>query len=159
MNGSSYGGGIQWITAARDARVDVITPNISWNSLTTSLYKDGSLKAGWGRVLCGAGIGASLPGGLMNPDGIELSRLDPHMFNTCVNGIANGYIVARGPGLVRGPRPEHAALEGQDPHAHHAGHGGHALHAQGGDPQLRLAAQPRRSPRRCSGSAAATASA
>ena len=48
MNGSSYGGGIQWITAARDARVDVITPNISWNSLITSLYKDGSLKAGWG---------------------------------------------------------------------------------------------------------------
>ena len=92
MNGSSYGGGIQWITAARDARVDVITPNISWNSLTTSLYKEGSLKAGWGLVLCGAGIGASLPGGLMNPDGIELSRLDPHVFNTCVNGIANGYI-------------------------------------------------------------------
>ena len=28
----------------------------------------------------------------MNPDGIELSRLDPHMFNTCVNGLANGYI-------------------------------------------------------------------
>ena len=92
MNGSSYGGGIQWITAARDARVDVITPNISWNSLITSLYKDGSLKAGWGLVLCGAGIGASLPGGLMNPDGIELSRLNPHVFNTCVNGIATGYI-------------------------------------------------------------------
>ena len=92
MNGSSYGGGIQWITAARDTRVDVITPNISWNSLTTSLYKEGSLKAGWGLVLCGAGIGASIPGGLMNPDGLELSRLDPHVFNTCVNGIANGYI-------------------------------------------------------------------
>ena len=94
MNGSSYGGGIQWITAARDARVDVITPNISWNSLITSLYKDGSLKAGWGLVLCGAGIGASLPGGLMNPDGIELSRMNPHVVNTCVNGIANGYISA-----------------------------------------------------------------
>ena len=92
MNGSSYGGGIQWITAARDARVDVITPNISWNSLTTSLYKEGSLKAGWGLVLCGAGIGASIPGGLMNPDGLELSRLDPHVFNTCFNGSANGYI-------------------------------------------------------------------
>ena len=60
MNGSSYGGGIQWITAARDARVDVITPNISWNSLITSLYKEGSLKAGWGSVLCGAGLGGSL---------------------------------------------------------------------------------------------------
>ena len=48
MNGSSYGGGIQWVTAARDPRVDVITPNISWNSLLTSLYKDGALKFGWG---------------------------------------------------------------------------------------------------------------
>ena len=61
MNGSSYGGGIQWITAARDARVDVITPNISWNSLITSLYKDGSLKVGWGSVLCGAGIAPRCP--------------------------------------------------------------------------------------------------
>ena len=92
MNGSSYGGGIQWITAARDARVDVITPNISWNSLTTSLYKDGALKAGWGVLLCGLGTAASLPGGLLNPDGIELSRMDPHLLNTCVNGIASGSV-------------------------------------------------------------------
>ena len=90
MNGSSYGGGIQWVTAARDARVDVITPNISWNSLTTSLYKDGALKSGWGLVLCGSGIAASLPGGLLNPDGPEPSRLDPHVLNTCVSGIATG---------------------------------------------------------------------
>ena len=42
-------------------------------------------------MLCGAGIGASLPGGLMNPDGIRAARaLNPHVFNTCVNGIANG---------------------------------------------------------------------
>ncbi|MBN1529661.1 MAG: alpha/beta hydrolase [Thermoleophilaceae bacterium] len=92
MNGSSYGGGIQWVTAARDARVDVITPNISWNSLVSSLYKESSLKAGWGLILCGAGAGASLPGGLLNPDGVEPSRLDPHVLNTCVNGIASGHI-------------------------------------------------------------------
>jgi ABC-2 type transport system ATP-binding protein len=30
----------------------------------------------------------------MNPDGIELSRMNPHVVNTCVNGIANGYISA-----------------------------------------------------------------
>ena len=71
MSGGSYGGGIQWITAARDARVDVIAPNISWNSLITSLYKDGALKVGWGSALCGLGIGASLPGGLLNPDGVQ----------------------------------------------------------------------------------------
>jgi ABC-2 type transport system ATP-binding protein len=91
MNGSSYGGGIQWVTAARDARLDAITPNISWNSLVTSLNKDGALKSGWGLVLCGLGIEGSLvPGGLMNPDGLQLSRLDPHVFNTCVSGTANG---------------------------------------------------------------------
>src|SRR5215208_766420 len=82
MNGSSYGGGIQWVTAARDARVDVITPNISWNSLVTSLNKEGSLKFGWGSLLCGIGLEGSLvPGGLMGPDGPQLMRLDPHVFN------------------------------------------------------------------------------
>ena len=90
MSGGSYGGGIQWITAARDARVDVIAPNISWNSLITSLNKDESLKFGWGSALCGLGLVSSVPGGLLNQDGIQLSRLDPHMFNTCVNGIASG---------------------------------------------------------------------
>ena len=142
MNGSSYGGGIQWVTAARDARVDVITPNISWNSLVTSLDKDDSLKFGWGSLLCGLGLEGSLvPGGLMDPDGPELSRLDPHVFNTCVSGTATGRDGAGGPGLVRGPRPGHAAVEGQDPDADHPGHGGHAVHAQGGDPQLRVAAR------------------
>ena len=92
MSGGSYGGGIQWITAARDARVDVIAPNISWNSQVSSLYKDGALKFGWGSALCGLGIAGSLPGGLINQDGIEPSRLDPHMLNTCVNGLATGEI-------------------------------------------------------------------
>jgi ABC-2 type transport system ATP-binding protein len=92
MNGSSYGGGIQWITAARDPRVDAITPNISWNSLISSLYKDRALKFGWGSLLCGLGVTGSLPGGLLNPDGVQLLRLNPHMFNTCVSGIATGQI-------------------------------------------------------------------
>jgi ABC-2 type transport system ATP-binding protein len=108
MNGSSYGGGIQWVTAARDARVDVITPNISWNSLISSLYKERSLKFGWGSLLCGLGTVGSLPGGLMNPDGVQLWRLDPHLFNTCVNGIVSGqmapadeaWFAAHGPDLL-----------------------------------------------------------
>jgi ABC-2 type transport system ATP-binding protein len=109
MNGSSYGGGIQWVTAARDARVDAITPNISWNSLVSSLNKEGSLKFGWGSLLCGIGLEGSLvPGGLMNPDGPQLSRLDPHVFNTCVSGTATGvmapadeaWFAAHGPDLL-----------------------------------------------------------
>ena len=38
MVGGSYGGGIQWVTAARDPRVDAIVPVISWNTLNSSLY-------------------------------------------------------------------------------------------------------------------------
>ncbi|MEU0494007.1 CocE/NonD family hydrolase [Mycobacterium sp. NPDC006124] len=37
MVGASYGGGIQWTTAATDHRVDAIVPSISWNTLNTSL--------------------------------------------------------------------------------------------------------------------------
>jgi len=40
MAGGSYGGGIQLVTAATDPRVDAITPDIAWNSLVTSLYKE-----------------------------------------------------------------------------------------------------------------------
>jgi ABC-2 type transport system ATP-binding protein len=94
MSGGSYGGGIQWITAARDSRVDVIAPNISWNTLISSLYKEGALKFGWGSALCGLGIVGSLPGGLMNPDGANLQRLSPHMLNTCVSGAVTGEIPA-----------------------------------------------------------------
>ena len=38
MSGGSYGGGIQFITAARDKRVDVIAPTIPWHNLLESLY-------------------------------------------------------------------------------------------------------------------------
>ena len=48
MTGASYGGGIQLVTAGIDRRVDAITPVIAWNSLLTSLYKDGSPKLGLG---------------------------------------------------------------------------------------------------------------
>ena len=106
MSGGSYGGGIQWVTAAIDRRVDVITPNISWNSLLTSLDKDGALKLGWGGVLCGAGTAASLPGGLLNPDGFEPSRLDPHMLNTCVNGLASGTMAPADAAWFSAPGPD-----------------------------------------------------
>ena len=48
MSGPSYGGGIQLVTAGIDRRVDAITPTIAWNSLLTGLYKEGSVKQGWG---------------------------------------------------------------------------------------------------------------
>ena len=51
MVGGSYGGGIQWVTAAEDCRVDAIVPIISWHSLVSSLDKTGIAKAGWSSLL------------------------------------------------------------------------------------------------------------
>jgi ABC-2 type transport system ATP-binding protein len=55
MSGVSYGGAIQLIAAAIDDRVDAITPTIAWHSLTRSLYRDASVKQGWGTLLFAAG--------------------------------------------------------------------------------------------------------
>lgn len=52
MTGGSYGGGIQWTTAATDSRIDAIIPQISWNSLISSLYpNENQFKTGFGTVL------------------------------------------------------------------------------------------------------------
>ena len=51
MAGWSYGGGIQFVTAAQDCRVDVIVPGIAWNSLITSLGKAQTFKEGWSGLL------------------------------------------------------------------------------------------------------------
>jgi ABC-2 type transport system ATP-binding protein len=51
MAGGSYGGGIQFATAESDKRVDVITPDIAWHSLVTSLYKQQTIKSAWAGLL------------------------------------------------------------------------------------------------------------
>jgi len=51
MVGGSYGGGIQFVTAATDCRVDAIVPTIAWHSLTSSLFKSGIVKSGWSGIL------------------------------------------------------------------------------------------------------------
>jgi ABC-2 type transport system ATP-binding protein len=57
MVGSSYGGGIQLVTAAIDPRVDAIVPTIAWHSLNTSLYKSEAFKTSWGTLLTAALVG------------------------------------------------------------------------------------------------------
>ncbi|MFM8598390.1 MAG: CocE/NonD family hydrolase [Mycobacterium sp.] len=47
MVGGSYGGAIQWVTAATDPRVDAIVPSISWNALNSSLYPTDVVKSAW----------------------------------------------------------------------------------------------------------------
>jgi ABC-2 type transport system ATP-binding protein len=51
MVGGSYGGGIQWVTASTDPRIDAIVPAISWNSLPESLYPSEIFKTSWGNFL------------------------------------------------------------------------------------------------------------
>lgn len=79
MTGGSYGGGIQWTTAATDSRIDAIIPQISWNSLISSLYpNENQFKTGFGTVLLlallttGAHINAQIYQGVGT--GIALGR-------------------------------------------------------------------------------------
>ena len=57
MVGGSYGGGIQLDAAAIDPRIDAIVPDIAWNSLVTSLYKEQTVKQGWANLLYVLGKG------------------------------------------------------------------------------------------------------
>jgi ABC-2 type transport system ATP-binding protein len=60
MAGGSYGGGIQFSTAAIDCRVDAIVPMIAWHSLNTSLDKAETPKNGWSSILIAGAAGKSL---------------------------------------------------------------------------------------------------
>ncbi|HEV7362842.1 MAG TPA: CocE/NonD family hydrolase [Solirubrobacteraceae bacterium] len=80
MSGVSYGGGIQLVSAGLDRRIDAITPTIAWNALTSSLYKEQTVKGGWGSVLVGAA--ASRP------------SVDSHVFSAYASGTATGKVSA-----------------------------------------------------------------
>jgi ABC-2 type transport system ATP-binding protein len=90
MDGPSYGGGVQFATAARDRRIDAITPTIAWNSLVTSLYKSNSIKLGWSLALAGLGIPTSLLPGIISPAGIQLGHQSPQFFNLVTAGVTGG---------------------------------------------------------------------
>ena len=97
MHGASYAGGIEWVTAAIDKRVDAIAPAISWHSLLTSLYREDLAKEGWGSALYAAGLPAA------NAQG---GGLDPHITSAFTSGLATGHFSpedrawfdSRGPG-------------------------------------------------------------
>ena len=83
MAGASYGGGIQFVLASQDQRVDAITPTIAWNDLTTSLYKAGSFKSGWGALLCAEGTALGQLGSLVGNQG----ALAAPVRNACREGL------------------------------------------------------------------------
>ncbi len=68
MVGASYGGGIQFATAENDCRVDAIAPTIAWNSLKTSLFKNQTPKAGWGKILASVSSKAKLDPEILTAD-------------------------------------------------------------------------------------------
>jgi len=94
MTGVSYAGGIELTTAALDKRIDAIAPIIAWHSLTTSLYKEETVKGGWSSALYAAGVPASK------------GRLDPHITSAFSTGLSSGklsaedraWFASRGPG-------------------------------------------------------------
>jgi ABC-2 type transport system ATP-binding protein len=96
MTGASYAGGIQLVAAALDGRIDAINPIIAWNSLVTSLFKDGAGKGGWGSLL----IAAAVPG--------TRGRVDPHTTSAFASIAASGtlsdedrrWFESRGPGAL-----------------------------------------------------------
>jgi ABC-2 type transport system ATP-binding protein len=107
MTGGSYGGGIQFATAAFDKRVKAIVPVITWNNLNYSLWPGNVIKLGWGELLYGAGLaegaaehvqgdvnqGAVTSG---NPfsggdGGMQTGGYDPNIHYSEVSGAALGY--------------------------------------------------------------------
>ena len=92
MSGPSYGGGIQLLTAAKDHRVDAITPTIPWHNLLQSLYPRTSVKAGWDLALVGLGIPTSVALGVFNPDGIETGHQSEHFYNSVIGGLSTGML-------------------------------------------------------------------
>jgi ABC-2 type transport system ATP-binding protein len=90
MDGPSYGGGIQFITAARDRRLDAIAPTIAWNSLTRSVYQAESIKVGWDLALAGLGIPTATLPGVLSPAGIQSGGQSQQFYDAVVSGLATG---------------------------------------------------------------------
>jgi ABC-2 type transport system ATP-binding protein len=108
MSGPSYGGAIQLVSAALDPRIDAIVPDVTWNSLTTSLFRDGAVKASF-YVVCVTGeLDSTLGGALFGAAGIQLGGLDGDLTRACVESLAGGRVSSqstawaadRGPGAL-----------------------------------------------------------
>jgi ABC-2 type transport system ATP-binding protein len=96
MVGASYGGGIQLVAASLDKRIDALVPSLAWHSLRTSLYKAGTVKAGWLSLFYATGS--------------QVGRLDAHIRRAYNSGQGGGrlsesdlgWFTRRGPGSLVG---------------------------------------------------------
>jgi ABC-2 type transport system ATP-binding protein len=92
MVGGSYGGGIQWVTAAIDPRVDAIVPVISWNSLNASLYPNQAFKTAWGSILLAFLVEAG-------------ARINPQLYSGIATGGLLGILTPSQQALLAGSGP------------------------------------------------------
>jgi ABC-2 type transport system ATP-binding protein len=93
MVGESYGGGIQFVAAEQDCRIDAIAPTIAWNSLGSSLDKNQTPKSGWGNILASVASAAKL-----DP---EITAADHEMNTTgVIDARAESFFLSRGPSQV-----------------------------------------------------------
>jgi ABC-2 type transport system ATP-binding protein len=79
MVGGSYGGGIQWVTAASDPRVDAIVPVISWHTLNSSLYPTQAFKTAWSALLLAALVEVG-------------ARINPELYSSVITGSILGVL-------------------------------------------------------------------
>ena len=93
MVGASYGGGIQFATASQDCRVDAIAPMIAWHSLTTSLYKNQTVKSGWSNILTAGAAAAKL-----NPNITQAST--DEQATGVISPAEAAFFASRGPGAL-----------------------------------------------------------
>ena len=100
MTGFSYGGGIEWSTAAYERRVKAMVPGGSWNDLDYSLAPGGAIKLGWDELLFGAGLGEGAASHLQGdaqgaPSGGDggnaTGGYDPMLYQSEAEGTALGF--------------------------------------------------------------------
>jgi ABC-2 type transport system ATP-binding protein len=98
MSGSSYGGAVQFATAAIEPRRDVIVPDAAWHSLVDSLARAGAFKRGWLLDVCVLGEVCGLldgvTGGLAGPGADQIGSVDPHVRTMCLEGNLLGSLSA-----------------------------------------------------------------
>jgi ABC-2 type transport system ATP-binding protein len=100
MVGASYGGGIQLTSAEIDPRIDVIAPQIAWNSLISALDKSNTAKGGWGSLLAVLGAEGSTTGGVLgglegDPNGLQVGDMqDPRIYTALEDGLTTGEFTA-----------------------------------------------------------------
>ncbi len=121
MVGGSYGGAIALMTAAHDARVDAIVPQITWHDLADALFPDaagqgpetGVFKRGWAGFFFGRGgvvqnglqAFSARPGRPLSPEEARCGRFLPEICDVYQTIGATGRATPEAVALLRRSSP------------------------------------------------------